>query len=94
MQVVCKDTEADGSPSVWFYADGMYKRLDEKGNAQGLIAGNQIPNPEKLWQTRCEAAGRIYPCDSVQNPQTGNVTRLKPADATFALWNHWQGVKP
>ena len=90
MEVVCKDTEANGDPSVWFYDAGFYTRRDSKGAAQGIIAGNQIPNPEELWKARCEAVGKPYPCDSIQNPQTGSVKRIKPADATFALWNHWQ----
>lgn len=90
---VCKDTEHDGSKSMWFFKEGRYTRLDEKGNLKGSISGQNMPNPNDTWKTRCEASGAVYPSDSVSHPKTGELIRLKPTEASFALFQHWEGLK-
>ena len=93
MEVVCKDTEANGQKSMWFFDKGKYVRQDEKGHVKGSITGQNIPNPDELWRVRCEANGAVYPADSISHPKTGQPIRLKPTEATFRLFEHWQGVQ-
>lgn len=93
MQVVCKDTEANGQPSMWFYDAGKYSRRDEAGDIKAIINGKEIPDPSALWDSRCQAAGATSGSVQVLNQKTGQTVRLKPTEATFALFNHWQGVQ-
>lgn len=90
---VCKDTEFNGDQSIWFYAKGTYQRHDGKGNIKGKITGENIPNPQELWKTRCKESGGVFPCESIPHPKTGNIIRLKPTEAAFKLFEHWQGVQ-
>lgn len=90
---VCKDTEANGASSMWFFAAGCYTRRDHKGAIKGHITGQNIPNPNEVWKARCEALGGVYPCESVSHPQTGQIVRLRPTEAAFRLFEHWQGVQ-
>lgn len=90
---VCSDIENNGDKSMWFYTEGKYVRHDQKGNIQAQIKGASLPNPQELWKQRCEANGGIYPSESVPHPKTGQAIRLKPTEATFKLFEHWQGVQ-
>lgn len=90
---VCKDLENNGDKSVWFYSDGEYIRHDQKGAIKGRITGKNIPNPQEVWKARCEALGGVYPCESVSHPATGETVRLKPTEAAFKLFEHYQGVQ-
>lgn len=90
---VCKDTEENGDTSLWFYNQGAYSRHDSKGNLKGQITGKNVPNPVEVWKARCEALGGVFPCESVPHPGTGQIVRLKPTEAAFKLFEHWQGVQ-
>lgn len=81
---VCIDVHGNG---LWRYDDVLqrYFRLQDDGSVSGLIFGRFLPDPEKLWQSRLDAA------DVARVSRIGQ--ELKPAPATFALWKHWQGVK-
>ena len=78
---------------MWFYTEGKYIRHDSKGNLKGQITGQNLPNPQELWKSRCEANGGVYPSESVPHPQTGQIIRLKPTEAHFKMFEHWQGVQ-
>ena len=89
---VCKDAEANGAPSMWFFTDGVYTRHDKQGAIKGRITGENMPNPIETWKARCEALGGVFPCESLPHPGTGEIVRLKPTEAAFKLFDHWQGV--
>lgn len=93
MVPVCKDIEPNGEKSTWFYVDGWYVRHDCKGDIKGKITGKNLPNPQELWKSRCEEIGGVYPDETVSHPKTGQPIRLKPTEATFKLFEHWQGVQ-
>lgn len=78
---------------MWFFDQGKYTRKDEKGNIKGVITGANIPNPVEMWRARCDANGAEYPSDSISHPKTGRAIRLKPTEAVFKLFEHWQGVQ-
>ncbi len=90
---VCKDIESNGDRSMWFYDDGKYSRFDGKRNLMGHISGQHIPNPQELWKERCTTNGAAYPAETVAHPHTGQTIRLKPTEAVFKLFEHWQGVQ-
>ena len=90
---VVKDIESNGYQSMWFYTEGKYVRHDQKGDIKGQITGKNLPNPIETWKARCEANGGTYPSDTVQHPKTGQTIRLKPTEAAFRLFEHWQGVQ-
>lgn len=93
MITVCHDIEFNGAKSMWFYTGEKYVRHDSKGNIQGQITGENLPDAQELWKARCKAFGAAYPCDSISHPTTGEAIRLKPTEAVFKLYDHWQGVK-
>lgn len=88
---VCKDMEANGEKSMWFYAEEKYSRYDSKRNLKGQITGKNLPNPQELWKARCETHGGAYPAETVQS-QSGETIRLKPTEAAFKLFEHWQNI--
>lgn len=89
---VCKDVEMNGDTSLWFYANGTYFRHDKTGTLKGRITGKNIPNPNEVWKTRCDENGAKYPCDKIPHNGTGEIIRLKPTEAAFKLFEHWQSV--
>ncbi len=89
---VCKDIENNGEKSVWSYEDGKYFRHDSAGVLKGQITGQNLPNATQLWQGRCEAYGAEYPSDTIQHPKTGQTIRLRPTEATFKLFEHWNKI--
>lgn len=90
MQHVCDDMDYDGKSS-WSYDDErqMYVRMQD-GVMQREIHGQQIPNPVALWKEKCKQVGVEYP-EKVARLPNGNILRLKPTEATFKLWEHWNG---
>lgn len=92
MVPVCTDTENDGSKSMWFFAKGVYTRLFN-GEIKGRITGENLPNPSELWRQRCETAGAPFPSEIITHPTTHMPIRLKPTEAAFKLFEHWQGAQ-
>lgn len=80
MEHVCEDVNSD---SEWkFDSDNhRYVRFDANGKLMSHIRGESLPNPDILWQKRVKIYGR----------QSRDA--VKPQAATYALWQHWQGVK-
>ena len=93
MIAVCRDIEFNGDTSMWFYTEGGYVRHDSKGNVKGKITGENLPEPEELWKARCKEYGAAYPSDTIPHPKTGVEIRLRPTQALFELFAHWQGVQ-
>lgn len=92
MEPVCKDIEANGEESFWFFAEGIYVRL-AGGKQVAAITGKNLPNPVDLWRARCASLGVKFPAKSAAHPMArGQEVRLKPTDAAFALFDHWQQV--
>lgn len=90
---VCKDIEANGEASFWFFSEGVYVRL-QRGQERARITGKNLPDPMLLWKQRCEANGAQWPCNAIVNPASrGQEIRLKPTPAAFALFDHWQGAQ-
>ncbi len=79
---VCKDVEADGVESFWFYAKGFYVKM-VAGKERAKISGEFLPDPVELWRGRCDAAGK-----PMGTPESDGA-RLKPTAATFKLFEHW-----
>lgn len=81
---VIRDIHGGG---MWRFDDAAnkYIRLQEDGTVSGLIEGRFLPDPAILWQARLDRA------DVARSSDAGQA--MKPAPATFALWDHWQGVK-
>lgn len=72
---------------VWRYdgAARRYIRFQDDGTHSAKIDGQFLPDPEELWQKRC---------DTLDVSRASDIgMKLKPQAATFALWNHWQKVQ-
>lgn len=81
MEFVSKD-----EGSVWKYLDGKYYRFDDNGNLLAKIRLSSIPDPFKRWEMNAAVWGYAPPSEVAIHPQTGREIRLKPSNATFALW--------
>ena len=69
----------DPSGDEWYYLGEKYIRM--KGDAVvSRISGKYIPDPVRLWEGRAKRAG------------TALTPELRPTDATFALYKHWEAV--
>ncbi len=81
---VCTDTNGGG---LWRFDDvkNRYFRLQDDDSVSGLIEGRFIPDPDALWQSRCDVN------NVARNSEIGQ--KLKPQPATYALWKHWNEVK-
>lgn len=81
---VCK---AADSISSWYWDDEARKFVQKDGESRivSKLSGNYLPNPTTLWEQRCLTAG----CKR----SDFNGQQLRPSDATFALYDYWQGVK-
>ncbi len=93
---VCNDLDGV-SPWVYDPETKRYMRLtpdgkpDKVGKTTARLNGNDIPDPNKLWELRQKQL-EIAKANGVKI--TGEeIKASKPSVATFALWNHWQGVK-
>lgn len=84
MPQICTD---NNGATTWHFnpATGRFFRTNEAGADLGRISGFDIPNPDILWKTRCDS--RQIATTSIEG------LKLKPTDATYALFNYWQGVK-
>lgn len=89
MRLVCEDVEYNGDKSEWFYNKGEYSRFDKKGNLCGKIRGENVPNPMDIWKIRADALGSAL-TDTCVNPKTGVTVRLKPTEAVFKIFEHWE----
>ena len=81
---VCHDVNGD---TEWSYdtADQNYYRLAQDGTTlRQRIHGKYLPDPWLLWQKRSQVMGVA--------PNSDDGLRVKPQDATFALWEHWSKV--
>jgi hypothetical protein len=78
---------------MWFFTEGAYIRHDQKGAIKGRITGQNIPNPNETWKARCEAFGATYPMDAISHPTTGEHIRLKPTEAAFKIFEHWENAR-
>ena len=77
MELVCHDKNG---PSVWKFNpdDEIYYRFkDGEKIHYRAIRGESLPDPMALWSIR----KKHYP---QANPED-----LRPQDATFALYDHW-----
>lgn len=84
LSYVCDDVNGD---TRWMYdpAAQTYVRYRRDKAVAGVIAGQYLPDPMVIWQQRCAN----YQVE-MGSPESDVI---KPQQATFALWNHWQGVK-
>ena len=78
-------TKDVNGPSDWFYdaLEQKYWRKDGDGNFMARVSGKYLPDPDKLWADKLSR---------FQNPSQDEKDALKPQQATFTLWEHWQGV--
>ncbi len=83
MRQVCKDW--DGR-LTWFFEpdERTYKRLDRTGQPHGVLAGEYLPNPYTLWESRLKNAGLTHAAPEA--------AFFRPTDTTFKLWEDWQKV--
>ena len=91
MMEVCTDVEFNGDKSHWFYSGDKYIRKLSNGAVMAEI--KDIPDPYELWKHRCNTYGAAYPAESIFHPKTGREIRLKPTEAVFKLFSHWEQVK-
>lgn len=77
MEFIVKDKGGD-----WCF-DGVktYWCLDKDKNPVGKIYGEYIPDPIKLWQNKCEAAG-IKTTDKA-------AAVLRSSQVVTKLWEHY-----
>lgn len=75
MELVFKNVEGS-----WFYESGKYISYNSNGVKTGVIMEQYIPDPVKLWQSRCESA-EINLSSMDANKYTANVVTQK-------LWEH------
>lgn len=88
---VCQDFEKNGDKSLWFYNEGQYVRHDKRGKIVGIINGKELPDPDYLWKARCEQMQVDLGTEIFSH--MGKNLRLKPTDAIFSLFKHWQRMK-
>lgn len=88
---VCRDIEANGEGSFWFFSEGFYIRK-KAGEMLARISGKSLPDPDLIWRARCEQHGAPLNSETINHPKTGKTLRLKPTDATFRLFEHWHRV--
>ena len=81
IQFVCNDS--GNSAAKWYYnaAERRYFRLNSKGAEQGRIRGEFLPDPDAVFEKR----KMLYP------QATHSV--IRPTDAAYALWSHWQNAQ-
>jgi len=87
---VCDDTEFNGEKTTWFFENGRYIKKNKNDTVVAAIAGEYLPDPDELWKNRCKSIGAEYPSVSTLHPKTGKAIRLKPSEATFELFDHWE----
>lgn len=76
MQFITKDRGGD-----WhFDGDKTYWCIDAKGNKVGKIYAEYIPDPVKLWKSKCEVAG--------YHLSTNEAKALKSSQVVHKLWEH------
>lgn len=76
----------DEGNTTWSFLDGKYYRFNDNGNLIAKISLESLPDPYRMWQQRAEVWGTSPPAEVAVHPQTGREIRLKPSNATFALW--------
>lgn len=82
----------DAGGSKWYFQDGKYIREGKGGGFKiAQIRGKSLPDPVELWAMRCDKYG--LPHDRIEVHVGNAIVRLKPTNATFALYKHWQEVK-
>lgn len=89
---VCQDIEFSGEKTIWFFDEGEYIRKNERGETKSRISGLNLPNPEEMWRARCQSFGVDYPAETTEHPKTKKTIRLKPTEAVFKLFSHWESV--
>lgn len=84
--LVCID---ENGPSEWFYEPekAAYRRKFKNGDER-FIKGEFLPDPYTLWENRQSVMKKADPSLSMDNLKAAT----KPQNATFKLWQHWQGV--
>lgn len=83
MKVICQDSGG----TQWEFENGRYFRKDGSGTILGRISGANLPDPFKMWAARCENHG--VPMGTEELNEQGKSVRLKPSEAVFNLWSHW-----
>lgn len=92
MDFVCYDLDG---VSAWYYEaeSKSYARKKPDGSQDtaggpriiAKLAGRDVPNPDKLWLTRCNLVG--------VGTASMEAAKLKPTPIVYSLFSHWQGVK-
>lgn len=92
LRQVCKDMDG---VSTWYYdaTTQKYMRImpdDTVGVVGGgrmlaRLHGQDIPNPDRMWDARCTMAGT--------NTTTIAGLKLKPSQTTYDLYADWQEAK-
>ena len=76
MIFIAKDKGGD-----WHYdGEGTYWCLTKEKKPLGKIMSEYLPDPYKIWESKCEDAGVTL------KSQTGK--QLKPNPVVFKLWEH------
>lgn len=65
---------------AWYYEDGVYWCINANGDRVGKIAAEYIPDPVKLWQSKCDAAG-VH----ISSP---DAKKLKSNEVIYKLWEY------
>ncbi len=81
MELVAKDKGGD-----WYYVgNGMYHCLTAKKELTGKIAAQYVPDPIKLWASKCEQAG------ITTSDHSAKVLKSNPV--VCKLWEHAQSLE-
>jgi len=83
MDFVCQD---DDGLTNWSYNpdDTCYYRVDNSGNTISHLKGEYLPDPNQVWQARCNLA------NVSQSSLDGQ--KLRPTNTLFSLWTHRLGL--
>ena len=78
---------------TWFYHANtkQYFRFDDKGEKNGKILGEFLPDPESLWTHRIDTYNKFNKEQIGRNHEAGQKLKCRPE--TYGLWKHWQEVK-
>jgi hypothetical protein len=78
---VCDDNDYSGARQSWYFDSNkkMFYRFNKSGAYELSFEAEHFPNPELLWEERCNLKG------VTMNSPDGLL--CKPTAATFAMWD-------